>query len=64
MGPFHDGGQFLVIHRLRAEMHLELESVAFAGLDAGHGRFPCSRDTAEGIVLLRVERIDADARRP
>ena len=62
MRPFHDGGQFLVIHRLRAEMHLELAARCVcrprcrprrASHAPGHA--------AEGIVLLGIERIDADA---
>jgi hypothetical protein len=34
MGPFHDCRQFLIVHGLRTEVNLELQTVALAGLDA------------------------------
>ena len=36
MRPLHDRRQLLIVHRLRAEMDLELKAVALAGFNAGH----------------------------
>ena len=42
-------------------MDLEGQLVALAGLDAIQGLFPGAGQAAEGVVLCRVEGVDADA---
>ncbi len=53
--------QFLVIHGLRAEVHLEGQSVPLASLNACECGFPCAGHATETIVFLGIERIDTDA---
>lgn len=61
VGPFHDCRQFLIVHGLRTEVNLELQTIAFAGLDAGQCAGKGTGDTTELIVLVRIKRVDADA---
>src|SRR5678809_868417 len=42
-------------------MYLEGQPVPLTGIDTGECGFPCTRHTAEAIVLLGIERIDTDA---
>ena len=61
VSPIDHIRQFLVIHGLRAEVHLEGQPVPLAGLDTGECGFPRTGYATEAIVFLRIERIDADA---
>ena len=61
MRPLNDRRQLLIVHRLRAEMDLELKAVPLAGFNPGHSGFPGSRNATERIVFGGIERIDADA---
>src|SRR6185437_8666832 len=59
--PGDDLRQFRIVHRLSAEMHLELKAVPLAGFNAGDRRFPGPRYAAKGVVLGGLQRINADA---
>src|SRR5215475_15271011 len=61
MRPIDDRWQLLIVHWLRAKMHLELQAVSLGGFDAGHRGFPGAWYATELVVLFRIERIDADA---
>src|SRR5262245_51514469 len=61
MRPIDNSWQLLIVHRLRAKMHLELQAVSLGGFDAGHRGFPGAWYATELVVFPRIERIDADA---
>ena len=61
MRPIDHLRQFLIIHGLRTEVHLESQPVPLARLDACESGFPCARHATESIVFLGLERIDTDA---
>src|ERR1043165_676904 len=52
--------QFLVIHGLRTEVHLEWQAVSLAGFDASECGFPGTGDATEAIVFLGIKRIDTN----
>ena len=61
MGPFDHVRQFLVVHRLGAEMHLKLQAVPFAGFNARDRRFPGPGNAAKRVMFAGIEGVDADA---